>query len=89
MRFPRKRRPKQGLDGNVQRKRHHFLRHIALISIPPTADVRPAQIHHRRRVFRNSATVERGLLQTPLPPPEIPFADQQPVPEHAPGNFFA
>src|SRR5690348_7522294 len=38
-------------------------------------------LHHRRGIFINSAAVKRRLRQSPLSPPEVAFADEQPLAE--------
>src|SRR5690348_14421557 len=43
-------------------------------------------LHHRRGIFINSAAVERRLRQSPLSPPEIAFADEQPLAEQRPSH---
>ena len=72
----------QRLGHDVQRHPHHVLVHVAhLARRQPAAAARAPPI--MRRVRLQLPVMKRRLHQPPLPPPRVPFVDQQPVADHA------
>src|SRR5690348_1439191 len=80
-RLARQRRAKQRSHRDHERQLHHFARNVSHFAKFPCTRMCLRAFHHRRGVFINSAAMKRRLRQSPLSPPEVAFADEQPLAE--------
>jgi hypothetical protein len=73
----------QRFDGDLERKDHHLLMHVAGLVFPPGLKHLLGIVHHYAAIFSYAPAMKSRLRQSPLAQPEVAFARQEPVTENA------